>query len=161
MANMSRKGDGKFFSFLSGKSLSLLGVSTFIIAIDQISKYVISTSITIGQTIPVIKGMFHLTLVQNTGAGFGILQGMNGLLLAISTLVVGIIAYFWRQIIMQERHHIPVALILGGAIGNLIDRGMLGYVVDFIDFRIWPVFNIADSAITVGAILLAWQVWKK
>jgi len=113
------------------------------------------------QSIPLIKNILHLTYIQNTGAGFGILKGWNLILIFISLIIIGIILYNFDKIIKEKSIHIPVALILGGAFGNLIDRILLGHVIDFIDFRIWPAFNVADSAITIGALWLIVYFWKK
>jgi len=113
------------------------------------------------QSIPLINNILHLTYIQNTGAGFGILKGSNTTLIFISLIIIGIILFYFDRIIKEKPTHIPVALILGGAVGNLIDRIFLGHVIDFVDFRIWPAFNIADSAITIGALLLIIYFWKK
>ena len=113
-------------------------------------------------SIPVIKGVFHLTYVENTGAAFGMLQGNTWFLILTSVLVSAVVAYLIWKIKPENRYvKISLALILGGALGNLVDRVLLGYVVDFLDFRIWPVFNIADSCVVVGAILLGYFVVVK
>ena len=111
---------------------------------------------------PLIKGIFHLTLIHNRGAAFGILKNHTPLFIFISILAV-ILIYFAIQNNKSQKYsfyNISLALILSGALGNLIDRLRLGYVIDFLDFRIWPVFNVADSAITIGAILLGYSILK-
>jgi len=115
----------------------------------------------VSRSTPLIKNILHATYIQNTGAGFGILKGWNTILIFISLIIIGIILFYFDRIIKEKSIHIPIALILGGAIGNLIDRIFLGYVIDFIDFRIWPAFNIADSCITIGALWLIIYLWKK
>lgn len=105
--------------------------------------------------------MFHLTFVLNSGVAFGFFQG-HGLWITLGTLVI-LGALFRTTLQLAPRKWVPVCLglILGGAMGNLIDRFRFGSVVDFLDFRVWPVFNLADSCITVGAVLLAVNLWRK
>lgn len=104
-------------------------------------------------TQPILPNVFHLTLVHNTGVAFGLLKG-SGLLVTLGTLGI-IVGFCWSRLLT-----LSAGLILGGAIGNLIDRLRVGAVIDFLDFRIWPVFNLADSCITLGAVLMAWQILK-
>ena len=112
-------------------------------------------------TVPILPGIFHLTLVRNSGVAFGLFQGY-GLLVTLATLIllVGLIRTTLRS---GQGRLIPICMgmILGGAVGNLIDRVRFGGVVDFLDFRVWPVFNVADSCITVGATLLALFFWSR
>ncbi|MGD9015168.1 MAG: signal peptidase II [Candidatus Omnitrophota bacterium] len=130
-----------------------------IVVIDQLTKYIISQGIPPGTSIPVIKNIFHFTYVLNRGAAFGMFK--NQIYFFILTAVLSIVFII---IILRRRgsrkQEIALYLILSGAISNLIDRIRLGAVIDFLDFRIWPVFNIADSAITIGAILLAFSILK-
>ena len=110
---------------------------------------------------PLISPVLHLTYVQNTGAAFGLFKGQQALFVGLSLLVIVWIA--WELLAKPSMPDMLIwgcALILGGATGNLIDRVRVGYVVDFIDLRVWPVFNIGDSAITIGVALLIWHaVW--
>jgi len=134
-----------------------------VIFLDQISKFIVTRQLFLHESIAVIKGIFHLTLVYNRGAAFGIFK--NQTLLFIITSLIAIVLI----VLKLYRHHrdkiscqtVSLCLILGGAAGNLIDRMFFGYVIDFIDFRVWPVFNIADSAITVGAVLLGISILRK
>jgi signal peptidase II len=125
---------------------------------DQLTKLLIRTSFAPGQTVPVLNPLLSLTYVQNTGAAFGLLKGAQGLFILCSLAVIGWIV---RELARRPGRRGPVmwgcALILGGACGNLIDRLRFGYVVDFLDLHVWPVFNIGDSAITVGVALLIWR----
>ena len=131
---------------------------------DQFTKFLVFKNLTLNQSIPVINNIFHLTLVFNKGAAFGIFKNYTFLFIGASLLIIIFIGFSFKK-----RYHalkinllnLSMALILSGAIGNLIDRVRFGYVIDFLDFRIWPVFNIADSLITIGAILLAYSVLKK
>ncbi|MBI2146198.1 signal peptidase II [Candidatus Woesearchaeota archaeon] len=104
-------------------------------------------------------GLFRL--VQNTGAGFGILKGYTVLLTIISLVVAMAIILNVRKIPLEWWTQACWGLFLGGVIGNLIDRAVRGSVIDFIDFRIWPAFNVADAAITVAAVGLIIYYWKK
>ncbi|OGX15426.1 MAG: signal peptidase II [Omnitrophica WOR_2 bacterium RBG_13_41_10] len=132
-----------------------------ILFLDQLTKSIVIKNLSPNQSIPIIKGLLYVTFVRNRGAAFGILK--NQLPLFIFTALFAVVLIF--LVISKKRQrplilNISLGLILAGAIGNLIDRIFLGYVVDFIDFRIWPVFNVADSAITIGAVLLGWSILK-
>ncbi len=129
-----------------------------IFVIDQISKYYVVQNLHYLESTPVIPNIFHLTYVHNYGAAFGILQNKRVFFIVISVLVITVFLYFYRHLPKDWMTKIAVGMALGGTIGNLFDRLRLGYVVDFFDFQIWPVFNIADSALVVGMILLAWRV---
>ena len=113
------------------------------------------------QSIPVIKNVLHITLVFNPGAAFGILQRNTAFLIYAG--IVFILLFF---ILMKKENKkstlflIACGLIVGGAFSNLWDRLYLGYVVDYIDFRVWPVFNISDACITIGAGLLLWESYQ-
>lgn len=100
---------------------------------------------------------FHLTYVENTGAAFGIGFSRNAFFSGLSFVLLCVLFYLqraWRDRNVWIRY--GLVLVAGGAIGNLYDRLAYGFVVDFLDFKIWPVFNVADSCVTVGACLLAW-----
>ena len=140
------------------KGLLFFSIALFIVILDQLTKYMIRTNLALGQSIPLIDGFFHLWFVKNTGAGFGILPNATTSLMWISVIVIGIILWYYDKAIEQRFTLITTALILGGTIGNFIDRAVLGYVVDFLDFYLvighYPTFNIADAAISVGALCL-------
>ena len=129
-------------------------VITFIL--DQLSKFYICRGLSLGQSIPVLKNIFHLSLVYNTGSVFGLFRGKNSLFIILSLGIISYILldYFLNKHSYALKKRLAFGLILGGALGNLLDRLRLGYIVDFLDFRVWPVFNLADSAITVGVIVL-------
>ena len=131
------------------------------LAADQASKWFALEFLSRVPTVPMIPGVFHLTLVRNSGVAFGLFKG-HGLWITVGTLAI--LAGLFRTTLRPDRGKwVPVclALILGGAAGNLIDRMRFGGVIDFLDFRVWPVFNLADSCITVGALLLAVSFWRK
>lgn len=105
------------------------------------------------ETRPVIRDIFHLTLVYNTGGAFGLLRDRNTLFLAVSSVVsVVLLVQLFKA---PAGYRFALGLILGGAWGNMIDRLRLGHVIDFLDFRVWPVFNLADTAISIGVALMA------
>ena len=137
-------------------------ILVLILVLDQATKYLASINLLEGETIPVINGIFHITLVHNRGAAFGLFQAYSGVFVVLSIIVASLILYLnYRWVNKGTLVTCVLALIVGGAIGNLIDRLRLGYVVDFLDFRVWPVFNIADSAISIGTIILIIYIIKK
>lgn len=129
-----------------------------VLSLDQLTKFLITRNLSYNQSIPVIKGIFHLTLIRNRGAAFGILKNQVPLFIFSSIFAIILIYFELKNNRHRKSYSVSLSLILAGALGNLIDRLFLGYVIDFLDFRIWPVFNVADSAITIGAILLAFSV---
>ncbi|MFH1380817.1 MAG: signal peptidase II [Candidatus Omnitrophota bacterium] len=133
-----------------------LGVVLSVLMLDQVSKFLVLQNIEPGGSVEVIRGIFSLTLICNSGAAFGILKNQTLLFTLISILSIVVIIVYYVKLKHRVNHvrNFALALITAGALGNLIDRLRFGYVVDFLDFKVWPVFNIADSAITIGAFLL-------
>ncbi len=142
----------------------LLTVASVLI-FDQFSKFLIEKYFILGQSAPVLKDIFHITIVHNRGAAFGIFKNQTPVLIIISIAVLILFAFFYsRSKKSGKRYRIlemSLGLIAGGSCGNLIDRIRWGYVFDFLDFRIWPVFNIADAAISTGAVILAIYLIRK
>ncbi|MBT7903139.1 signal peptidase II [Candidatus Woesearchaeota archaeon] len=130
------------------------GIAFFVLMLDQISKFLIKNSFSLGHSVPIINNIFHLTYVQNFGAAFGFLQHAQWLFVCIALVLIGGFIYFLPELVEQKVILIASALVMGGAIGNLIDRIFFGFVIDFFDFRVWPVFNIADSALCIGVGIL-------
>jgi len=145
----------------------LLGLAVIVVVIDQASKWLASSHLSPHQILSVIPGFFNIVLVKNRGMAFGILnQTKPGLfplfLLAATIAAIGAILFlFWAR---KNKIWVLIglSLILGGAVGNLLDRVRLGYVIDFLDFFLagyhWPAFNVADSAVTVGTFWLLFNV---
>jgi len=131
----------------------------FIIIIDQWVKNIITEHFKINESIPVIEDVFHMTYVQNSGAGFGIFSGHNNLFIIINIIII-ISLMIYRYYHRAPFPDLPLGLIIGGAVGNIVDRLRWGYVIDFLDFRIWPVFNLADTAIVLGVTLFLIYFWK-
>lgn len=123
--------------------------------VDQIAKNYFARSLYLNQSIPLIKNILHLTLVKNTGAAFGILPNQRPFLIVVGLIVFGTIIYFIQKTPKKD-HLMQLALsfILGGSLSNLYDRIFKGYVIDFIDFRVWPVFNFSDMMIDLGIGLI-------
>lgn len=131
------------------------------VLIDQLSKALVRSLMDRGESIAVLPPVFYLTYIHNAGAAFGLLSERVPLFVAVAVLVVGAILAGYRRISREQLLiRLGLGLIAGGAIGNLIDRLRFGSVVDFLDFRVWPVFNLADSAIVMGAFLLIWEMWQ-
>jgi signal peptidase II len=135
-----------------------------IVALDQVTKEIVRRTLDLYDHVPVIPGLLDFTHVQNTGAAFGLLNGTEFpfkpvLMIAIAAVALVAIAAYATQLGFHERlARLGLALILGGAFGNLIDRAVAGYVVDFVDVywgshHFWA-FNVADAAITIGAVLV-------
>ncbi|MEH2364761.1 signal peptidase II [Nostoc sp.] len=132
--------------------------------LDQITKYWVVQTFSLGQTLPLLPGIFHFTYVTNTGAAFSLLSGkvewLRWLSLGVS-LVLVVLALFGPTLNLWDQ--LGYGLILGGAMGNGIDRFVLGYVVDFLDFRLinFAVFNVADSFISIGIVCLLIASFQK
>ncbi len=132
-----------------------------VVILDQFSKYIVVENMALGESIPIIEEVFHLTYILNPGAAFGMFAHNRLFFIAIAVVVIGIIIWARREILASPLEvKAGCGLFLGGAIGNLIDRARQGLVIDFFDFRIWPVFNIADIAICIGVGLIIWNLLK-
>ena len=125
---------------------------------DQLTKYLALTHLSAG-SYPVIKGFFHLTFVKNTGALFGMFKGFNLVFILASIIVLGVIFYFFKS--FDKTEAVLFSFVVAGVLGNLADRLIHGFVIDFFDFLIWPVFNIADIALSVSVVLLMVHYLKK
>ena len=147
---------------MKNKNILFFGLAVLIIIFDQLTKFIIKSRLSFSESIPVIKNIFHLTLIKNFGVGFGLFNApaARWVLIILTIIIIGIILYYYKKIPEQYLPVISTSLILGGAVGNLIDRFLLGFVVDFLDFRVWPAFNVADSAITIGVIGLIIYFWQ-
>ena len=133
-------------------------ILTSVIFLDQTTKFFATKFLQLNTPVVFIKNFLNLTLVHNHGAAFGIFKNQLFLFIFISILAIALIFYNLRNKKNSTIFKLSLSLILGGAIGNLIDRLRFGFVIDFLDLRIWPVFNLADSVITIAAILLTWEL---
>ena len=144
------------------KNIFIFSLATAVILLDQAAKFLVKANLQLSESIPIIKNALHLTYVTNTGSAFGFFKGLNLPLILFSLIVIAVIFANLKKVKENEKLlQFSVGLLLGGTIGNLIDRLLYGHVIDFIDFRIWPVFNVADSAISVSVVLLVILLWKK
>ena len=147
-----------------------IGPALIILFLDQVSKWLAVNHLESHQILSVIPGFFNLVLVKNRGMAFGILnQSGSGFccyfLIATTIAAIGVILFFFYWVKENQKWlTIGLSLILGGAIGNLVDRVRFGYVIDFLDFFLkdfhWPAFNVADSAVTVGVFWLLIHIIK-
>jgi len=135
-----------------------LWLSFLLIVLDQATKFVVHARFELGEGIHIIPGFFDIRYIQNTGAAFGIMEGMNPWLVALSIVMLGLLVGFRSYFLDNRRlHRVVLALMVAGIIGNLIDRIKFGYVIDFLYFywntHDFPAFNLADSSICVGVAL--------
>jgi signal peptidase II len=150
-------------------ALAWLWLSGLVLALDQASKLAVIDSLTAYVDVIPLTSFFNLVHVHNTGAAFSLFADQpgwqRGFFLAVALVASGIILYLLRKTAGRRLFSAALALILGGAIGNVIDRALYGHVIDFLDVYVggwhWPAFNIADSAITVGAALLIFDGMRK
>ena len=149
---------------LTPAMLKWLGLAIAVIVLDHLTKWWVSSSLGYQEAIPVLP-FFSLVLVHNTGAAFSFLADASGwqrwFFIAVGVIATVIIVRLLNRHAHEPRMAFALALVLGGALGNVIDRVVLGHVVDFLYFHYrgfgWPAFNVADSAISVGAVLLIWD----
>ena len=139
------------------KRLYIIAFMAFIL--DFVCKFIITHILSFNDSIMVIKNLFYISLVKNTGGAFSIFTGSTFLLIVISFLILlGIFIYIYRNNIKNRVGLIGFGLLIGGAMGNLFDRIYYGYVIDYLDFKLfgygYPIFNLADSFVVIGAIIL-------
>lgn len=131
-------------------------VISLVIIIDQCTKYMVRINFEQGETLPIISDILHLTYVRNLGAAFSIFENIKvvTIIIPLFILLIAITALFFFYKRISRFSRVSISLIIAGGMSNLIDRIILGYVTDMIDFRIFPVFNIADISVCVGCMLL-------
>ena len=143
----------------------IIWLTLVVILLDMVSKYIVSRLLIVNESVMVIKNFFNITYVRNPGAAFSIFSGNTFLVMIISfIIIIGIILYISKNKPSNKIEKISYSLILGGAIGNFIDRIIYGYVRDFIEIDIfgwdYPIFNLADVFVVVGVILLVIATWR-
>lgn len=146
--------------------VTTLIISIILLCIDQISKLLVVNLLTKTDSITIIKNFFYLTYINNDGAAFSILVGKRIFLILIAVLViVMLIRYIKKNNIQNKLELVSISLIIGGSLGNLMDRVIRGYVIDFLDFKIFnynfPIFNLADTFIVIGVFLLLLKEIRK
>lgn len=145
--------------------LTVMFMFFFIVAatflVDQLSKAAVQMLMYQGESIPVAPPVFYLTFIMNPGAAFGLLAYQTTLFVTVTVLLVAGVLLGYKKIPTgRPLLRYGLGLVVGGALGNLVDRLRYGRVVDFLDFRVWPVFNLADTAIVIGACFLVWELLK-
>ena len=144
---------------------TILGLAAIIFGLDQLTKYLVLKYIPlegVWDYLPGLARLFRITFIRNTGAAFGTFPEMGTVLMGIAVLVIVAIIFFHHNLPVENIWvRASLGLQLGGAMGNLLDRVIHGYVVDFIDIGFWPIFNIADCAIVVGVSTLAYFLWQE
>ena len=146
----------------SADGLRWLSLAALAIVLDQITKLAVIARLAPYQDVVAVTSFFNLVHVHNTGAAFSLFADQGGwqklFFLTVALVASGVIAWLLRKPGGRVVYYAALALILGGALGNVIDRLAYGHVIDFLDFHVggwhWPAFNVADSAITLGALLL-------
>ena len=141
-------------------------ISIILLCIDQISKLLVVNLLTKTDSITMIKNFFYLTYINNDGAAFSILVGKRIFLILVAiAIIIMLIHYIKKNNIQNKLEIVSLALIIGGSLGNLMDRVVRGYVIDFLDFKIFnynfPIFNLADTFIVIGVILLLLKELRK
>ncbi|MFQ6014436.1 MAG: signal peptidase II [Anaerolineae bacterium] len=140
----------------------LPGLAIVVYALDQLSKYLVLKYLSVGHPwnpVPLLRSFVSLTHVTNSGAAFGLFPGAGLVFTVIAIVVaVAIIVYYRYLPKGQWLVRLSLGLQLGGALGNLTDRLRYGYVIDFVDFKVWPIFNLADAAIVIGVAILAYLI---
>ena len=126
-----------------------------IVGVDQVVKALVVRVFAVGTSLPILPGVLSLTYVRNTGIAFGMLSGFPLLVTVLAAMTVVFLVYYhegrWRR---NPTGRVAVGCLMGGAVGNLTDRIRLGYVIDYLDLHVWPVFNLADAAVVCGGALL-------
>ncbi len=148
------------------KPFLVLVSAAIVLGLDLITKWTASVTLESGRSIPILGDVFRFTLVHNSGAAFGLFPGRGNAFVFFSAAAIGLILLLvWRLPARSRIELIALGAILGGALGNLQDRLRVGFVIDFIDVGLghlrWPVFNVADAAVTLGVVLLLLGVARR
>ena len=147
---------------------AMLVVALLSVSSDQLTKTIVRRTVAVSGKVEVIRGYFEISYAENTGAAFGMFRGRNGVFIIVSLIAIGFIFVYYRQFKSNIWMKISLGLLLGGALGNLTDRIIFGYVTDFIrvrwwflHLRWWPAFNIADASVCIGAAILVLVMFRK
>ncbi len=139
------------------KILSFMSIIVVTLILDQLVKWLVRSQMVLGESIPLLQNVFHLTYIENPGAAFGLFKDKTIFFVIFTLIIIGIMVYLYlHQTNRKTLFAYSLALVIGGAAGNLIDRVVKGTVTDMFDFCIWPVFNIADMAVVIGLMYLAY-----
>lgn len=139
---------------------TLLLVSGCVIVSDQLTKFIVISKMAFGSSKSVVKGLLDISYITNSGAAFGLLRGWNPLFIIVTFIAIVFIFLYYRHFKEDLWMKVALGFLLGGAIGNLIDRIRINQVIDFINFRWWPSFNVADISVCIGAGMLLVKIIK-
>jgi signal peptidase II len=136
----------------------VLIVAGIVMIVDQLTKSIVRSTILPGDHRQVLAGILDITNTHNKGVAFGALAGGGAIVAALTGLALGALVVYFVMRSRTPHLWLPVGLLLGGALGNLADRARMGSVTDFIDPRLWPAFNVADSCVVIGVLILLWVI---
>ena len=144
---------------------SIIGIALIVFALDQVTKFLILRNIPLGESwslFPTLERLFKFTFITNTGAAFGMFPQLGSIFMVVAIIVIIAIVLFYHHLPIESGWiRLSLGLQLGGAMGNLVDRLIHGYVVDFVDIGFWPIFNLADLSIICGVAILAYHLWNE
>ncbi|MFO7815295.1 MAG: signal peptidase II [Halanaerobiales bacterium] len=130
-----------------------------LVFIDQLIKHMIFNNYMLGQSMPLIEDFLYITYIKNTGVAFGFLKNNNiFMVIVISVIIILLLFFYFHEKKKSLVLNISIMLLVSGAIGNLIDRIMRGFIIDYINFTFWPAFNLADTLIVIGSFLLGFYI---
>ena len=158
MAKKTMKSPEQFYN----KNKYIFLIATLVVIMDQLAKYIVKTNMLLHQRIP-LTSFFEITHTINHGAGFSILQNFRWFFVIFTIVFLYLIYKYYiadKNFPRTAYTDFSVGLLIGGALGNFIDRLFLGYVTDFLAFSFWPTFNVADSAVSVAAVMIIIWLWK-
>lgn len=145
-----------------GHKIGVLVLAVVTFGLDRWLKILVSTHMALGQSIPVLPPVLWITYITNNGAAFSLFRhGAPVFIVVALAILVALCVYIIRQPALSSRFAVGAGLLAGGTAGNLWDRLVSGRVVDYIHFRYWAIFNLADAAIVVGILLIVWDFWRK
>jgi signal peptidase II len=138
----------------------LVAAGLVVLVVDRLTKLAVQHNLGLNQHVSLVGDLLWLDHTQNTGIAFSLARTHGGVVFIFDVLAIVFITYLARRAPHDERWlRVGLGLVLGGALGNVVDRVLAGSVTDFIDFRVFPVFNVADMGISVGAAIIAWRLW--
>ncbi len=142
--------------------MQLIIMAGLVLLLDRVTKWWIKDHFFLGESYPVLHNLFHITYIENRGAAFGLLEDQRWIFLSVVAVFLVALYWYWKKIqTFPSYAKLGIGMLLGGAIGNGLDRFIQHSVTDFFDFRIWPIFNIADIGICVGMALVIIYLWKE
>lgn len=137
----------------------ILIIGLIFVFIDQLIKYMVLNNLSLGHSIPIIEDFLYITYIKNTGIAFGLFKNNNiFMIIVISIIIILLLYFYYREKKKSLLLNISIMFLVSGAIGNLIDRIIRGFIIDYINFTFWPAFNLADSLVVIGSFLLGFYI---